>query len=72
MTPLPGAWLCVCQLLNQGKAAIRLERRRLTDRDRYYGFTGYVDTLESLNFAYSELNKLGMLPPVQAKARPLI
>lgn len=44
----------------------------LTNSDRYFGFTGYVDTLESLNFAYSELNKLGMLPPVQAKARPLI
>lgn len=44
----------------------------LTEGDRYFGFTGYVDTLESLNFAYGELNKLGMLPALQAKARPLI
>lgn len=39
---------------------------------RYYGFTGYVDTLESLNSAYNELHKLGMLPPLKAKAQPLI
>ncbi|KAF4626183.1 hypothetical protein G7Y89_g11974 [Cudoniella acicularis] len=37
----------------------------------YFGFTGYVDTLESLNFAYDELYKLKMLPPLKAKAQPL-
>ena len=42
------------------------------DLYRYFGFTGYVDTLESLNFAYDELHKLKMLPPLKAKAQPLI
>ncbi|ORY04380.1 hypothetical protein BCR34DRAFT_675830 [Clohesyomyces aquaticus] len=31
-----------------------------------------VDTLESLNVAYGELHKLKMLPPLKAKAQPLI
>lgn len=40
---------------------------------RYFGWTGHVDTLESLFLAYNELNKLGMLPPtVVDKATPLI
>lgn len=43
-----------------------------TAKARYFGFTGYVDTLESLHFAYGELHKLGMLPPLKAKAQPLI
>lgn len=36
------------------------------------GWTGRVDTLESLHLSYEELNKLGMLPPMVAEARPLV
>ena len=36
-----------------------------------FGWTGHVDTLESLHAAYVELNKIGMLPPVVAEAKPL-
>jgi hypothetical protein len=36
-----------------------------------FGWTGHVDTLESLHFAYKEFNKIGMLPPMVAEARPL-
>ena len=43
-----------------------------TSKARYMGFTGYVDTLESLHLAYSELNLLKMLPPLKAKPQPLI
>ena len=40
---------------------------------KYFGFTGYVDTLESLFWAYGELNRLKMLPPLKVeKANPLI
>ena len=43
------------------------------NKARYYGWTGYVDTLESLHMAYAELNKLGMLPPMaMQKAQPLV
>ncbi|GIZ48325.1 hypothetical protein CKM354_001139100 [Cercospora kikuchii] len=43
------------------------------NKARYFGWTGHVDTLESLFMAYSELNKIGMLPPpVVDKANPLI
>ncbi|KAK3672160.1 hypothetical protein LTR78_007913 [Recurvomyces mirabilis] len=42
------------------------------NKARYMGWTGHVDTLESLHMAYTELNKLGMLPPPVEKARPLI
>ncbi|EGP86794.1 unnamed protein product [Zymoseptoria tritici ST99CH_3D7] len=43
------------------------------NKARYFGWTGHVDTLESLFMAYSEMNKLGMLPPtVVDKANPLI
>ena len=37
-----------------------------------FGWTGHVDTLESLHLAYSELNKIGMLPPLVGESRPLI
>lgn len=36
-----------------------------------FGWTGHVDTLESLHLAYAELNKIGMLPPMVAEARQL-
>ncbi len=36
-----------------------------------YGWTGHVDTLQSLHLAYQELNKIGMLPPMVAEAKPL-
>ena len=36
-----------------------------------FGWTGHVDTLEALHFAYQELNKIGMLPPMVAEAKPL-
>lgn len=42
------------------------------NKARYYGWTGHVDTLESLHLAYDELNKIKMLPPLVAEARPLI
>ena len=42
------------------------------NKARVFGWTGHVDTLESLHLAYTELNKIGMLPPPVAEARPLI
>lgn len=42
------------------------------NKARYYGWTGHCDTLESLYLAYSELNKIGMLPPLVGECRPLI
>lgn len=43
------------------------------NKARYFGWTGHVDTLESLFMAYGEMSRLGMLPPlVVDKARPLI
>ena len=40
---------------------------------RYFGFSGFVDTTESLFSAYGEMYKLGMLPPmVVESARPSI
>ena len=36
-----------------------------------FGWTGHVDTLQSLHLAYDELGKIGMLPPMVAEARPL-
>ncbi|KAK3111330.1 hypothetical protein LTR53_013533 [Teratosphaeriaceae sp. CCFEE 6253] len=42
------------------------------NKARYFGWTGHVDTLESLHLAYTELSKIGMLPPPVADARPLI
>lgn len=44
-----------------------------TNKARFFGFTGFVDTLESLYKSYAELAKLGMLPPMVVEAaRPLI
>ena len=37
-----------------------------------FGWTGHCDTLESLHLAYSELNKIGMLPPMVGESRPLV
>lgn len=43
------------------------------NKARYFGWTGHVDTLESLHLACSEFSRIGMLPPpVVEKARPLI
>ncbi|KAK5124393.1 hypothetical protein LTR85_001610 [Meristemomyces frigidus] len=42
------------------------------NKARTMGWTGHVDTLESLHKAYSELSRLGMLPPPVAEARPLV
>lgn len=42
------------------------------NKARCYGWTGHVDTLESLHKSYSEMNRLGMLPPMVADAKPLI
>jgi hypothetical protein len=42
------------------------------NKARYFGWTGHVDTLESLHLAYTELSKIGMLPPPVAEARPLV
>lgn len=44
-----------------------------TNKARYFGFAGFVDTIESLYKSYDELSKLGMLPPMVVKdPRPLI
>ena len=44
-----------------------------TNKARRFGWTGHVDTLESLFLAYGELNRIGMLPPlVVDRANPLI
>ena len=37
------------------------------NKARYFGFSGFVDTTESLYKAYDELNTLGMLPPMVVK-----
>ncbi|KAK0770926.1 hypothetical protein LTR59_016306, partial [Friedmanniomyces endolithicus] len=42
------------------------------NKARCFGWTGHVDTLESLYLAYSELSKIGMLPPPVADAKPMI
>ena len=42
------------------------------NKARYFGWTGHVDTLESLYLAYSEFAKIGMLPPPVGKSRALI
>ncbi|KAF2486994.1 hypothetical protein BDY17DRAFT_328568 [Neohortaea acidophila] len=42
-----------------------------TNKAQNFGYTGHVDTLQSLHRAYSEFNKIGMLPPMVADARPL-
>ncbi|KAF2724121.1 hypothetical protein K431DRAFT_241801 [Polychaeton citri CBS 116435] len=43
------------------------------NKAKYFGFSGHVDTLESLFMAYKELNQLGMLPPpVVDEVQPLI
>lgn len=36
-----------------------------------HGWTGHVDTLESLHLAYDEMAKIHMLPPLVGEARPL-
>ncbi|KAK5137165.1 hypothetical protein LTR08_000670 [Meristemomyces frigidus] len=42
------------------------------NKARCFGWTGHVDTLESLHKAYGELNLIKMLPPLVADARPLM
>jgi len=43
------------------------------NKARYFGWTGFVDTMQSLHAAYAEMNALGMLPPmVVAEAEPLV
>ncbi|POS68563.1 NAD dependent epimerase/dehydratase [Diaporthe helianthi] len=42
------------------------------NKARRYGWTGFVDTMESIFEMYQEMGKLGALPPMQVKsARPL-
>lgn len=54
-------------------AAWGLAMQLSMNKAKYMGFTGHVDTLESLFLAYGELNKLKMLPPLKVeKANPLI
>lgn len=38
-----------------------------TNKARYFGFSGFVDTTESIYKAYDEMSKLGMLPPMVVK-----
>ena len=42
------------------------------NKARMFGWTGHVDTLESLHLAFSEMYKLRMLPPPVNKAQPMI
>jgi len=42
------------------------------NKARSFGWSGHVDTLESLHIAYEELHRIGMLPPLVADACPLI
>lgn len=43
------------------------------NKSRHFGWTGHVDTHESLFMAYSEMSKIGMLPPpVVDRANPCI
>lgn len=43
------------------------------NKARRFGWTGYVDTMESLFMAYEEMSRIGMLPPMVAeRAEPLI
>lgn len=43
------------------------------NKARRLGWTGFVDTIESLWLMYDEMNRLGMLPPMLVKdPRPLI
>lgn len=37
------------------------------NKARYFGFSGFVDTTESVYKAYDEMNKLSMLPPMVVK-----
>lgn len=43
-----------------------------TNKARYFGFTGHVDTLESMHLACREFHQLGMLPPPVGESRPLV
>lgn len=43
------------------------------NKARYFGWSGFVDTIESLYKSYDELHKLGMLPPMVVRdPRPSI
>ncbi|KAK4497985.1 hypothetical protein PRZ48_010641 [Zasmidium cellare] len=43
------------------------------NKARHFGWSGFVDTQESLFMAYSEMSRIGMLPPpVVDRANPLI
>lgn len=42
------------------------------NKARYFGFAGHVDTLESMHATCAEFHQLGMLPPLQTDAKPLI
>ena len=54
-------------------AAWGLAMQLSMNKARYFGWTGHVDTLESLFLAYGELNRIGMLPPlVVERAEPLV
>lgn len=48
-------------------AAWGLAMQLSMNKAKYFGFTGHVDTLESLFWAYGELNKLKMLPPLKVE-----
>ena len=54
-------------------AAFGLSMQLSMNKAKYMGWTGHVDTLESLFWAFGEASKLGMLPPLKVeKANPLI
>jgi hypothetical protein len=54
-------------------AAFGLSMQLSMNKAKYMGWTGHVDTLESLFWAFGEASRLKMLPPLKVeKANPLI
>jgi len=54
-------------------AAFGLSMQLSMNKAKYMGWTGHVDTLESLFWAFGESSKLKMLPPLKVeKANPLV
>ncbi len=56
-----------------GDAAFIIKGSMCMNKARRLGWTGFVDTIESLFEMYSEMAKLGMLPPMKVdKPKPLV
>lgn len=56
-----------------GDAALHITSSLSMNKARRLGWTGFVDTVESLFEMYAEMAKLGMLPQMkEQEVRPLI